>query len=421
MRQTILSVSALLAGMALIFLATGMLGTLLPLRMGMVAFSIFSVGMVMSAYFVGLVSGTFLGRHLIAAVGHIRTFAALASVVSASTLVHPFLVAPVPWGVLRFTQGVCLAGIFMCTESWLNERATNEIRGRILSLYMTTVYLALGSGQLLLTLADPSGFGLFVIASVLFSVALVPVAVTRVPVPEPIEPTRFGLKELYAISPMGVWGAFASGLITGAFYGLGPYFAQQVGLGVGGTARFMAAAILGGLLLQWPIGRMSDHFDRRTVFGGAAIGVTVTSIGLLAAAGRDEAVLMAVAAVFGGTLFTLYPLSVAHANDRIDRADLVAASGGLLFVYGVGASIGPLAASGLMSVLGLLGLFAFSGGVGLLTAVFALWRMRQRAAPAAEQQGAFRAVPQTTSLASELDPRGEIAQPSFDFSGESAA
>ncbi|MDP7652825.1 MAG: MFS transporter [Rhodospirillales bacterium] len=407
MGQVILSISALLLGMALIFLGHGMLGTLLPLRMGMADFPPVVVGMVMSAYFIGQVFGVFLGSRLIANVGHVRTFAALASILSAAAIAHPFLFAPLPWGALRLVHGFCLAGLLMCTESWLNERATNEIRGRVLSLYMTTVYLAQGGGQFLLFLGDEHQYTLFIVASILFSLALVPVAVTRVRAPAPIKPSRLRLKELYAVSPLGISGAFASGIILGGFYGLAPYFAQQTGLGFDGAARFMAAAIVGGLLLQWPMGRLSDRFDRRTVFGGLALAVCVISVAFFTLPEGEQAPLLILAAVFGGTLFTLYPLCVAHTNDHVAPGDLVRASGGLIVTYGIGAAIGPVAAAGLISLIGPFGLFIFIGAVALGIAAFTFWRMGQRAAPATEQQGPFQPVPRTTPVASELDPRAE--------------
>jgi len=303
----------------------------------------------------------------------------------------------------------------MCTESWLNERASNEIRGRVFSLYMITIYLAQGGGQFLLYLDGDSEFTLFIIASILFSLALVPVAVTRVQAPEPIKPSRLRLRELYGISPLGISGAFACGIILGGFYGLAPYFAQQTGLGFDGAARFMAAAIVGGLLLQWPIGRLSDRFDRRTVFGGLALAVSVTSGAFFFLPEGGVVPLFVLAAVFGGAIFTLYPLCVAHTFDHIAPTDMVWASGGLIVAYGIGAAIGPLAAAGMISFVGPFGLFVFSGAIALVIAAFTFWRMGQRAALPADQQGLFQPVPRTTPAASELDPRAESIEPEFEI------
>ena len=276
---------------------------------------------------------------------------------------------------------------------------------------MITIYLAQGGGQFLLNLEGDSQFTLFIIASILFSLALVPVAITRVQAPAPIKPSRLRLKELYGVSPLGISGAFACGIMLGGFYGLAPLFAHQTGLGFDGAARFMAAAIVGGLALQWPMGRLSDRFDRRTVFGGLALVVAVISVAFLALPDGGEAPLLVLVAVFGGAIFTLYPLCVAHTNDHIASADLVRASGGLLVTYGIGAAIGPLAAAGLISLIGPFGLFAFTGAVALAIAAYTFWRMSQRPAPPAEQQGPFHPVPRTTPASSELDPRAESVEP----------
>ncbi len=413
MRQTLLSVSPLFAGIALLQLGNGALGTLLAINLSIMGQASWVVALVGTAYFSGLIVGTFYGRRLISGVGHIRAFAALGSSFSAATLAHPFLVEPAAWAGLRFAEGFCIAGLFMCTESWLNERATNEVRGTIFALYQITVYTALGLGQFLLNISPPEGFTLFVVASILVSLAVVPVAVTRVDAPALPEAVHFGFRELYAISPLGVFGCFASGLILGAFFALGPYFAHQIGLDVGGTTQFMGATIVGGLVLQWPIGRLSDRFDRRTVLVWLCVGIFLISLAVSALTGGSVPLLLVLAAAFGGGVFTLYPLSAAHANDYIDRAHLVPASGGLLIAYAVGAGFGPLGAAALMGLSGPIGLFEFTGAVALLTALYALWRMRRRAA--VEDQAPFQPLPRTTPVAYELDPRAEPAEPAFDF------
>lgn len=413
------SIASLLLGTGLLLLGTGMLGTLVGIRLALEGETSLLVGLVMSAYFAGLMAGSLTAHRLISAIGHIRTFAALASLFSAATLLHPIITDPLPWAVLRAAEGACMAGLFMVTESWLNERATNETRGRILSYYMFTVYLAQGAGQFLLNIASPEGFPLFVIASILVSVALVPVAMTTVQAPVPPKLSHFGLRHLISISPLGVAGAVASGVAMGAFYGLGPIFAQRIGYDISETARLMAAAIVGGLLLQWPIGRLSDRFDRRAMIVLLCGATFAVSMALVAFAGIPWLVIVLIA-LFGGVSFTLYPLCVAHANDYIDPADVVPASGGLLLSYSVGATLGPLGASAAMSATNFTGLFAFTGGVGLVTGVFALWRMRQRPAVPLAEQAPFQPLPRTTPMATELDPRNEPEQLSFDFSIETA-
>ena len=229
MGRILLSVWALLAGMGMLYLGNGMLGTLLGLRLAATELPTWIVGLVMSFYFLGLVFGTIFAYRLISGVGHIRAFAALASIFSAATLAHAFHLDPWYWAGLRFVEGMCVAGLVMCTESWLNERTANDVRGQVFSLYLIAIYVAQGGGQVMLNIPDPTGFGLFVVASILVSLALVPVAVARVQAPPLPKPFRYGFLELYAISPLGMLGAFSSGLILGAFYGMAPYFARQAG------------------------------------------------------------------------------------------------------------------------------------------------------------------------------------------------
>lgn len=416
MGPVLVSIAPLLAGTALLQLGNGALGTLLALGMSAQGVPTWVIGAVGTAYFSGLIAGTFFAHRLISNVGHIRAYTALGSTFSAATLAHPFLPDPLAWGALRFVEGFCISGLFMCTESWLNERATNKVRGSIFSIYQITVYSALGSGQFLLNLGSIEGFGLFVVASIMVSLAVVPVAITRVEAPQLPELTRFGFARLYAISPLGVVGCFAAGLVLGAFYGLGPVYAQQIGLDIPATTQFMGITIVGGLLLQWPIGRLSDHFDRRTVMIGLCLATFAVSLAIVFATGRTVVGLLVLGPVFGGVVFTLYPLAVAHANDYIEPRHLVSASGGLVLAYSIGAGIGPLLAAALMTVTGPMGLFEFAGAAALGTALFAFWRMQRR--EAVEDQAPFQAMPKTTPLAAELDPRGEDAPPTVDSDDE---
>jgi len=407
MRSTLLSISALLTGCVLLYLGNGALGTLLGLRLAIDGYPTWIIGAVMSGYFIGIVAGGFFSHKLITGVGHIRAFSVLASVMSAATLAHPLLEDPIAWGTLRFVQGYCMAGLAMCTESWLNERSTNDTRGRILSLYQIAVYLSQGIGQLLLNLGDLSGFALFVMSSILLSLALVPVAASKVQAPTLPEPRRFGIRELYAVSPLGMFGSFASGLILGAFYSLAPLFAQMTGLSIADTTLFMGVVIIGGLLLQWPIGGLSDRLDRRTVLIGVSLATAVVCVGLILSSGGGLIPLLVLGTLFGGVTFTLYPLSVSHANDYIDPADLVPASGGLIIAYGIGATVGPLGAAAVIEVQGAIGLFIFIAAMSLGTVGFAIWRMTRREAVPVDDQIPFQPVPRTSVVATEMDPRSE--------------
>ncbi len=409
------SVAALLLGIGTLLLGIGLLGTLLSLRTQIEGFPTEVTGLVMSAYFAGLVVGSLYCRHVVHRVGHIRAFAAFASIVSATSLAHAFVVTPLIWGVLRALSGFCVAGLYLVTESWLNARASNQTRGRILSFYMITCYLALGVGQFLLILADPSGFELFAVVSILFSLALVPVALTKAVAPALDQPSFLRFRELYALSPMGVAGCLASGLITGAVYGMGPVFASGIGLSVSGVAALMGGMVLGGLVMSWPVGLLSDRFDRRTVIAATSLAAFFAALAIIAAAGRSSSGLIVLAGLFGGLSFPLYSLSVAHANDYIEPQDLVQASSGLLLAYGAGASLGPVAAAAVMGSLGPAGLFVFMAAVAGSLAAFAVFRMRRREPVPSDQQGPHVPLPRTALAAIQLDPRGEAEQMAFDY------
>jgi MFS family permease len=410
MKRLALTFWNLLAGTFLLLVGIGLLGTLVPLRLNDAGASSLMIGIVGGAYFVGLIVGTRYCDRIIGAVGHIRAFAGFASILSAATLAFPLLASPLPWAGLRFVNGVCLAGLFTCVESWLNARASNELRGRILSLYMIALYLGQGVGQMLLPLPDPSGMALFMLCAAFVSLSVAPVAMTRISAPPPGAWARLGLRRLYALSPLGAAGAISSGLILGAFYALGPVYARHLGFGIGETAQFMSLVIVGGLILQWPVGRLSDRYDRRHALVAVAIALVVVSAALVAAGMWSTRAALLLAPMLGAVVFTLYPLSVAHANDRLEPAQIVAASAALITAYGAGAAFGPPAAAVLMEIIGPSGLFTFTGVCAAATAAFAVWRMRRRGPVPAEEQVRFLPLPRTTPVAGGLDPRGD-AQP----------
>jgi MFS family permease len=378
----------------LLMAGSGPLTTLISLRLEALGTASLAIGAIMAAYFAGLTLGALLAYRIVLRAGHIRAFAAFAAVASAIALAYPLVAHPLPWAALRLIEGFCMAGIFICVESWLNERAAPAQRGKILAMYMICLYLGQAAGQLLLGFdAGPGQPQVFMLVSMLMSVAILPVALTRQAPPALPDIASFSVRRLYRTSPLGMVGTVASGLVLGAVYSLGPVFARGVaGLDAGGAARFMSVLILGGVLLQWPLGRLSDSFDRRRVIvdgaGWALFGAT---------------------ALFGGFAFALYPLCVGHMNDHLQRQDRVAASGGLVLAYSAGATAGPLAASATMSALGASGLFVFVMGIAAVALAFGLWRMLARAPVPAERQGLFQLLPRTTPAAAPLDPRAAPA------------
>jgi MFS family permease len=359
----------------------------------------------MSGYFVGILAGAFLTPHLVARVGHVRVFAALSSIASTVILLHALVVDPVAWFCLRVVTGIALCGIYIVTESWLNGRADNENRGRLFAVYMVILLGATAAAQLLLNVADPRGYPLFILVSLLLSLSIVPILLSVSPAPPVARHHPVRLRELYRVSPLGTIGVIGSGAAYAALYALGPVYAGQIGLTLAGISTFMAVAVLGGVVLQWPIGRLSDRFDRRTVLTVVALlaGAVVGAAGLAAAAGQTGAVLV-LFFVFGGLSLPIYSLSVAHINDFLAPEQLVGASSTVLLANGMGAVLGPNLAGPLMQLLGVVGFVVFLAGVHALIGLFAIWRMTRRAAPPIEAQGP------TIILPAQSTPARAVAQ-----------
>jgi len=397
----------LLFGIALLVLGNGLQGTLLGVRATAEGFSQETIGLIMSAYFAGFVGGSLIGPALIARAGHIRTFAALASLASIATLAHVLIIDPFSWGVFRAANGAAYAGLVMVAESWLNATATRRTRGRILAIYGLVMLGAWSGSQWLLLIADPNGFALFCLVSILISASLIPLSLSRVEAPRDPAPERVGLRRLFAISPLGVAGCFLAGLAMSAFWGLGAVFAQGIGLDDRGTAAFMAATLAGAMALQWPVGWLSDRFDRRSVIAATCLANIVVSLALFWLAPTGLALLVPAAFLFGGLGIPVYSLCLAHANDFVARREVVAASSALLLVYGVGSMIGPLLCGLMMGRLGPQALFLFTAlGLFAIAAVSVLRMLARPSVPPAAQQP-FVAVPRTTHVSSDLDPRGE--------------
>jgi MFS family permease len=404
---------ALFFGIALLMLGSGLQSSLLGLRATAEGFPTAVTGLVMTSYYAGFLAGSTLVPRLVERVGHIRVFAALASLASMAVLAHVVFIEPASWGAMRLVTGFCYAGLYIVSESWLNDRATNETRGKLLAVYTVVMLSGLACGQFLLNVADPESFELFILISLLVSFALIPILLTANPAPAFHAPESVGLRRLYAMSPLGVVGAFATGTVHGAVFGMGAVFAKAVGLSVAEISLFMAAAIFGGVLLQWPIGYLSDIFDRRMVM---LIVTFVAAASAFAAAGiwspySGQApvwTLYLFFGLFGGMALPMYSLCRAHTNDFLEPSQMVAASSSLVFVTGIGAIFGPVTVSALMSAVGPMGYFwglgMVSGGVG----VFAVFRMTRRRTRPPEEREAFVAMPAPASpMAAVLISEGE--------------
>jgi MFS family permease len=352
LRTVVPTLIALLTGYGLMQMGNTFQGTLHSVRGGIEGFSPAQIGAVGAGFWVGIVIGSLRGGPLIRRVGHIRTFAALGAVASSAALLHLLVIDPDVWVVARAMTGFCFAGLFMVVESWVNAAATAQMRGQVLSLYGMTGLMAGIGGQLLLPAADPAGFRPFCVVATIIAFALVPIALTRSAAPhESGQEAHISLRRLYRQSPFGVVAALLCGVTTASFFSLGPVWAQRRGLDTRAIAVFMASGTLGGFLLTWPLGWLSDRIDRRTVIVGAAVTAAATLLGMVAVVPNDAplSVLYLCVALFGGTIIPTYSIVIAHVNDSVTPGEFVAASGGLLIVQGLGAAFGPVVAGFAMS------------------------------------------------------------------------
>jgi len=402
MYGTLISISALLAGVFAMNLGFGLQATLLGVRAGVEGFPITLTGFIMAMYYAAYVGGSVLSPRLVHKVGHIRVFAAMASLASAAALLHAVFVTPTTWILLRAMTGFCFAGLLIVAESWLNHSSTNLNRGSVLSVYMVVSLGATALGQLLLNAAPVDGMNLFILVSVLVSLSLVPIVLTSRTMPQ-LNPTpRMGIRKLFAISPMGSVGCFSTGLINGAFWGMGAVYAHTAGLDTRDISLFMTIVVLGGILSQWPLGRLSDRIDRRVVLASLSIAITLASLGLALVGGQSREMMFILGWVFGAAAFPLYAISIAHVNDRIKSEDFVPASSALLLVYALGAMFGPFAAGAAMDASGPPGLFYYTAVVSVTLGVFTLKRLYfgSTVEPVAKEE--FISVPRTTAQAMEM-------------------
>ncbi len=398
MLAAVAAVWALLLGAALIMVGNGLLVTLLGVRAELEGFPKAVSGLVMSCYYVGFLAGSFLVPRAIQRVGHVRVYAALASLVAAAALVHAIFVNPAVWGVMRMVAGFSYAGLYVIGESWLNDRAANETRGKLLSVYMVIQFAGVAVGQLLLNLADPLGFQLFSLVAILLALAVPTMLIGTSRAPSFESPAKMGLAQLFRISPLGVLGCFGVGIAHSAFFAMGAVYAKSTGLSVAQVANFMTAAVVGGVAAQWPVGHLSDRVDRRIIIvvasciaAGAATAAAMLPPGM-------PLMLLALVCVLGAATLPLYSLVVAHTNDFLKPPEMVAASGSLMLVFGIGAIAGPAVVGVAMSTIGPVGFFLYLAAAHGLIALIALFRMTRRAAPRADERTPYQPVAPTAPL-----------------------
>ena len=408
MLKAIISTWTLFFGLLLISAGNGLQVVLLGTRAPEAGFSNIATGIVMSGYFAGIFAGSIIVPHILARVGHVRVFGAMSAIASAAVLLHVVFLDPFVWTGMRFASGFSFAGMYIVCESWLNEKATNETRGQLLSLYMITNMAGMAAGQLMISLGEAGSAGLFLLASVLVSIAVVPILITASAAPSFEAPERISFRRLVQVSPLAVVGMVFVGIVISMVFGMGAVYGRNIGLDNTQVGYFMTSITLGTLALQYPVGRLSDKFDRRVVIFGATV-IAGIAIGIASLFSADQfALLLIMMLIFGGLVFSLYSLFIAHANDFLAPSQMVAMSSGLLMVNGAGAVMGsPLAAS-VIEIVGNHGFLPTIAGFLFLLAGFVLYRMRMRSAVPAEAQGAFVAIPDSSSgVAVNLSPEVE--------------
>lgn len=379
----------LFLGMGVLMLGAGLQSTLLSLRATLEGFPTAVTGLIMSCYYVGYVVGTIIAPPLLAQVGHIRVFAALAAAASVAILVQGLFIDPVVWGVMRLLSGLCFAAIYVAAESWLNDRASRSNRGRLLAVYMVVLYVGLGGAQFLLLLCDPRTPAAFMLVSILICMAIVPIVISAQQLPARTEPRKVRVLGLYRESPLGVVGVTVSGLISSIIFSMGPVYARLSGLNTTKVASFMGASILAAVATQYPVGRLSDRMDRRTVIAGVCTFVTIVAGCIVAFRDMPHAVFLCLAALFSGFSLTLYSLSMSHVNDKLEPAQMVAASSALLLLNGTAASVGPTLVGALMAAFGPRAYFATLATLACGLAVYDLWRKSRRKAKPPSERGRF--------------------------------
>ncbi len=396
MLQVLANSWALLLGIGLLMVGNGLQATLMGVRGTMEGFSTFELSIVTSAYFAGFLGGSRLTPELIRRVGHVRVFAALASFISAALVMFPVVADPWAWTVLRVIIGFGFSGVYVTAESWLNDAATNETRGQTLSAYMIVQMIGIVTGQAILAAGDPSGFVLFIIPSVLVSISFAPILLSISPTPAFASTKPMSLRRLFNASPLSFVSMAILGGVFAAMFGMGSVYASEIGLSVAQVSTFISAIFIGSMVMQYPIGWVSDRMDRRQlIFVVAVVGGFAGSIGFVG--GTAFPLLLTLGFVLGGTANPLYSLLIAYLNDYLEPEDMAAASGGLIFVNGLGAIGGPVVTGWLMGAVGARGFWLFIAILMLMIAGYSLYRMTQRPATPVDATQAYVGVLPTAS------------------------
>lgn len=392
---------ALFLGIGLLMIGNSLQGSLLGVRGKLEAFDPQWMGFVMSAYFIGFLGGSWMTPALIRRVGYVRVFAALGSLISAAFIIYAVFVTPVSWMLMRLVVGFCFSGVYVVSESWLNSSATNENRGQTLSAYMIVQLVGVVLGQAFLSIADPSGYELFILMSVVVSISFAPILLSASPAPVSDNTERMTLGELYQSSPLGCVGSFLLGGVFSSMFGMSAVYGGEIGLSVEQIAAFVSLMYVTAIVFQYPIGWISDRVDRRRVIALCMIVATLGSFMGIVFSDHMIFIYLA-AAILGGMANPLYSLLIAHTNDYLPPSKMASASSGLVFINGVGASFGPIVVGYMMRSIGPDGFFVFNCVLCALIAAYAVFRMTQRAAASPGETGSLMPLPTRSAIIAEV-------------------
>ena len=403
MLKTVKSFLALLLATTIVTMGSGLLSSLLSINLRLYGYSAQIIGWVMACNYLGLVLGIFFCQAIVRHVGHIRAFAVFAALITAISLLHAMYISPWFWAVLRVGSGLCLTGLFMVIESWLNEKVEPEFRGRLLSIYMILVYFGIGSGQFLLNVNDVQGKSIFMLTGIIFAICLIPISTSRAADPQRLRVPHYNLIKLFRLAPFSMVGSFTAGLINSSFYSLGPMLGLEIGLQIYQVSWFMSITVWSGLFFQWPVGLISDRLNRLTVLSALGFLAMLVSVSISMFGSSNPGTLLFLTACFG-VVFTIYPVAMARAQDNIKKEDIVPASAALILFFGLGACFGPVIASWVMAKTGPWGLYHFTAICGgILGAAAGLYRIKSLGM--VEARVPFVSVPKTSPVVSVLDPR----------------
>lgn len=406
MRKVIRSVTPPLISLVIVMLGNGFFTTYASLRISIDGYASWVIGILNAAYYLGVMLGSIYIEHLIDRIGHIRTFSMFASINSAVILVQSFIIGPISWTFFRFLVGFCASGFFIVIESWLLLSTGIRTRGKILSLYMLTLYMAQGLGQFILNVSPLKSILPFAITIFLSSLSVLPVCMMKSSGPLMLESSITNIFQILKKAPLGPIGCFIAGLIMSSFYGLVPIFGKEIKLSIMQISQIMGLTILGGLVLQWPIGHLSDIFNRRKVIIGVFIVLMILTFVLFHSSSFHYYILLTLMIIFGGISFTIYPLSITYTCDYFSEKNTVGITCALLIIYGTGCIVGPLISPIFMSLTGPEGLFLFIAIVSVIYILFGMWRVLHARSFPEEEQSDYLPLPRATSLAFLLDPRG---------------